>query len=131
MEMFTLMTINFFMHKHSKILRKHFTFIQGFTFCILFILSACSDSFNSEAWKAESGNMSDKNLRASMITALEKHIYIGMPRHKIIELLGSSDIHEPNADIYLLGTSAYGVDYEYYYIYYKNNKVIKFLIVQG
>jgi hypothetical protein len=63
-----------------------------------------------------------------IIELKENHLRKGMPRNKVLELLGEPDESNSKTDIYDIGASAFGVDLESYQIHYENGVVVSYII---
>jgi hypothetical protein len=99
---------------------------------VIIVVNANSDAFDSKMWQSQKG-VERNNARTGMLGALErKHLRVGMPRKDVEALLGEPDIREPVRDIYELGVSPVGVDFESYVIEYdRANLVTGFRLSRG
>lgn len=108
----------------------------GRVFGLLFplLLTACAmqqtDTFDSEAWKAQRGAPPLENRRPAMVSGLETLIRLDMPRADVLALLGEPDATRRDdgdaalsIDTYELGVSGVGVDEEFYEIRYRDGRV--------
>lgn len=98
--------------------------------CVLFATGGCdvSNDFDAALWQAQRGSAALDNPRVGEVVALERqHMREGMPRARVIELLGEPDRRGPRSDHYKLGASPVGVDYETYVIEYNDQgQVVRF-----
>jgi len=92
-----------------------------------------SDGFNSTLWKAQHGKHERHNPRGKMIVSLEKnHLRPGMMRAEVHALLGEPDQKRGTSDVYNLGASPVGVDFEYYVLEYDSaERLSKFWLTRG
>jgi hypothetical protein len=92
--------------------------------------STNSGNFNSQLWIAQYGKNERNNPRSGMVVALERNVLQkGMRRLEVRAILGKPEQIRHNIDVYDLGASPFGVDYEQYFIEYdKEDKVVKFFI---
>ncbi len=90
-------------------------------------------SFDSALWRSQYKKFKRDNPRIGMVPALEREVlHKGMSREVVREILGRPEQVRENADLYDLGVSPFGVDYEQYVIEYdQENKVVKFFISRG
>jgi hypothetical protein len=87
-----------------------------------------SNGFDSKTWQAQRG-VEKNNTRGRMLGALDKYLRVGMPRAEVQLLLGPPDHSEADRDVYELGRSPVGVDFESYVIQYDSaGKVTQFRI---
>jgi outer membrane protein assembly factor BamE (lipoprotein component of BamABCDE complex) len=91
--------------------------------------------FDSNQWKALQNSTARDNPRAGMISDLQKRVLrTGMTRAELIALLGEPDLTESegNRYVYEIGTSAFGVDYEYFVIEFDSaGKLLRHSIRRG
>lgn len=90
-------------------------------------------NFDSALWRAQYKKHQRDNPRIGMVPALEREVlHKGMSREVVREVLGRPEQVRENADLYDLGVSPFGVDYEQYVIEYdQENKVVQFFISRG
>ena len=81
--------------------------------------------FDSEIWKAQAGiDQDSENPRSGMVsTLIDEVLKPGMARNEVEKLLGVADYVQDGDGWYVLGRSPYGVDYEYFVVHYKDDKV--------
>jgi len=89
--------------------------------------------FNPRIWTEQHGSEVRNNPRRAMTTQLESEILRpGMSRSDVRAVLGAPERTEPRADVYLVGASPLGIDYEMYIIEYDDtDRVVKFFLRQG
>lgn len=92
-----------------------------------------NEGFDAALWKAQYKKFKRNNPRISMVPDLERKVLQkGMYRETVRKTLGLPEQIKKNADLYDLGASAFGIDYENYVIEYDHdNKVVRFYIVRG
>jgi len=92
-----------------------------------------AQGFNSAKWKAQYNSKELHNPRLVMIPHLKRSVlHVGMDKSAVRDILGPPEKSRDQTDIYALGVSEYGIDFEYYYIEYdSNDKVIKFYLMRG
>ena len=90
-------------------------------------------NFDSALWKAQYKKYQRDNPRIGMVPDLEREVlHKRMSREVVREILGRPEQVRENADLYDLGVSPFGVDYEQYVIEYdQENKVVNFFISRG
>ncbi len=82
------------------------------------VVSLQSNGFDSKTWQAQRG-VEKNNARGGMLGALERrYLRVGMPRAEVQQQLGPPDYSEADRDVYELGRSPVGVDFESYVIQY-------------
>ncbi len=81
--------------------------------------------FDSEAWKAQRGVDETNMTRYAMVSSLERELHPGMPRERVLELLGPPDssAEDGSADTYLLGIG-FSPDPQYLKLTYKNGLLV-------
>ncbi|MBD2068845.1 hypothetical protein H6F93_15155 [Leptolyngbya sp. FACHB-671] len=89
--------------------------------------------FDADLWKAQHKKNKRDNPRIVMVPALEREVLReGMSREMVREILGLPEQIQENVDLYDLGISPYGFDYEQYAIVYdRENKLVEFSIRRG
>jgi hypothetical protein len=89
--------------------------------------------FDADLWKAQYQKNERDNPRIGMVSALEREVLReGMSREAVREMLGLPEQIQGNVDLYDLGVSPYGIDYEQYAITYdQEDKVVEFSIRRG
>lgn len=92
-----------------------------------------SKNFDAELWRAQWNTDKRDNPRINMIVELEREVLKkGMHRELVREILGSPERIQGNSDLYDLGVSPYGIDYEQLVIQYdQQNKVVNFFTLRG
>jgi hypothetical protein len=83
-------------------------------------------SFNRERWRAQhnSDALMDRNPRGNMASELiMEHLPQGMAREQVRALLGPPEFVDGGVEVYELGRSAYGVDYEQLAIVYADDRL--------
>lgn len=110
-------------HK-SRIISNHFKYMN---------INVFNRKFDAALWKAQYKKNKRKNPRISMVSYLEPEVLQkGMDREVVRQILGSPEQIRENADLYDLGASPFGIDYEQYVIEYdRNNKVVKIFTIRG
>ena len=90
-------------------------------------------SFDSTLWKAQYNQFNRDNPRSGMTPTLEREVLqIGISQETVREILGPPEEAQDNMDLYDLGASPFGIDYEQYVIEYDNEKkVVRFFIRRG
>ncbi|MFP5270146.1 hypothetical protein [Coleofasciculus sp.] len=90
-------------------------------------------NFDSALWRAQYKKYQRDNPRIGMVPDLEREVlHKRMSREVVREILGRPEQVRENADLYYLGVSPFGLDYEQYVIEYDpENKVVKFFISRG
>lgn len=83
-----------------------------------------SDTFDSKLWKET--RIGENVSKHWMLPSLEKHLYIGMPRSEVRDLLGVPEVFVCDRDTYSLGTPPFiGIDDEVYvFMYDEANYVV-------
>ncbi|MBD1867984.1 hypothetical protein H6F95_11865 [Cyanobacteria bacterium FACHB-471] len=89
--------------------------------------------FDADLWKAQFRENKRDNPRIRMVPALEREVLRkGMSRETVREILGLPEQVQGNVDLYDLGVSPYGIDYEQYAITYdQENEVVEFSLRRG
>jgi hypothetical protein len=83
------------------------------------------DNFDSEVWKAQSGFHENKNPRNGMVVSLKKyHLFEGMMQVEVYALLGEPDSKRNSKDVYYLGVSPWGIDFEYLELEYDSELML-------
>src|SRR5262249_14926043 len=72
--------------------------------------------FDAARWQALHGSDARDNPRAGMVGELQRLWRPGMTRAEVEALLGEREQRSRESYIYDLGTSRYGVDYEYFVV---------------
>jgi hypothetical protein len=87
-------------------------------------------SFDAGVWKAQREEDFDAdNPRAGMVGELQReHLVEGTPRDRVRDLLGPPESVRGDSDLYELGRSATGVDYEQLAIVYEDGRVARTLV---
>jgi hypothetical protein len=87
-------------------------------------------SFDAGVWKAQREEDFDAdNPRAGMVGELQReHLVEGTPRERVHDLLGPPESVRGDSDLYELGRSATGVDYEQLAIVYEHGRVARTLV---
>ena len=84
-------------------------------------------AFDAERWRAQhdSDALMDRNPRGDMASELlAEHLPPGTPRQEVRDLLGPPEFVDGDADVYELGRSEYGVDYEQLAIAYEDDRLL-------
>lgn len=82
-------------------------------------LASRTGGFNAELWQAQRGASARDNPRAGMVVDLQRvHLRAGMSRAEVQRLLGEPDQQQEFSDVYELGVSPVGIDYEYFIVDY-------------
>lgn len=86
--------------------------------------------FDADVWKAQTDESFDgNNPRAGMVGELQReHLVEGTPRERVHDLLGPPESIQGDIDLYELGRSSTGVDYEQLAIVYEDDRVARTLI---
>jgi len=86
--------------------------------------------FDATDWKAQHDEDFDgDNPRAGMVGELQRdHLVEGLPRDEVHDLLGPPESVLGDTDLYELGRSATGVDYEQLAIVYEHDRLTTTLI---
>lgn len=81
--------------------------------------------FDAEAWKAQRGIDESEMTRYAMVSSLEKELRPGMPRERVLELLGPPDSSagDGSIDTYLLGIG-FSPDPQYLKLTYKDGRLV-------
>lgn len=107
---------------------------------LLLLAIACGDAeFDRVRWASGSAAASAErpsdwdNPRAAMVDDVERAgLAPGARRAFVRELLGTPDVERPNVDVYVLGASPYGVDYDEFVVEYNEAGVVtRAHVVQG
>jgi hypothetical protein len=87
-------------------------------------------SFDPDVWKAQRDEDFDgDNPRAGMVGELRReHLVEGTPRERVHDLLGPPESVRGDSDLYELGRSATGVDYEQLAVVYEDGRLAGTLI---
>ncbi|WDS34957.1 hypothetical protein [Pseudoxanthomonas sp.] len=112
---------------------------MGMASAFFLSLTACAmqdtDTFDSNAWKAQRGVEFEKNQRVHMLSAMKKFIHVGMARQEIIALLGEPDYSDKDGtqslDVYYMGIPEFSIDTQQYEIRYQNGKITSHRASQG
>lgn len=83
--------------------------------------------FDAELWRAQhaSDALMGRNPRGDMATELmAEHLPAGISRDEVHALLGAPEFVDGDADVYELGRSAYGVDYEQLAVTYAGDRLL-------
>ena len=84
-------------------------------------------AFDAERWRAQAGTeaLMERNPRGDMAGELiAEHLPPGRTREEVHALLGPPEFVDGDADVYELGRSAYGVDYEQLAIVYADDRLV-------
>jgi hypothetical protein len=86
--------------------------------------------FDAGVWKAQGDDEFDgDNPRAGMVGELQReHLIAGTPRERVRDLLGPPESVGGDTDLYELGRSATGVDYEQLAVVYEDGRVARTLL---
>lgn len=88
--------------------------------------------FNDELWRAQHRNTSHKNPRIGLVPSLDKVLAPGMSREEVIAVLGPPEANADGRDLYSLGASPYGVDYEQLVVEYDaDDRLERYYVVRG
>lgn len=92
-----------------------------------------TSGFDDVLWRDQYQKFNHDNPRSGMISDLEQEVLRkGMSQETVREILGPPEQTEGNMDLYDLGASPVGVDYEQYVIEYDDDqKVVRFFIRRG
>jgi hypothetical protein len=92
-----------------------------------------SGNFDSKIWKEQYKKHETKNPRGWMVVDLkEHHLREGMTHAEVRLLLGEPDQKRGTSDVYNLGISPVGVDFEYFVLEYDNGGLLaKFYTQRG
>ncbi len=83
------------------------------------VVTSRRDAFDAELWQAQRGKDERHNPRGGMVVdLLQTHLRVGMSRTEVRRLLGEPDQRHGSSDVYELGVSPYGIDFEYLLIDY-------------
>ena len=95
--------------------------------------SGGAGQFDSAKWKAQQDSTARNNPRAGMIGDLQQRVLqVGMTREQVVVLLGKPDTTEGNRYVYDIGTSAFGVDYEFFVVEFDGEgKLLRHSITRG
>lgn len=96
-------------------------------------MNISTTNFDAALWRAQYKSFERDNPRIGMISVLEREVLQkGMTKEAVREILGPPEQTRDNIDLYDLGISPFGVDYEQYVIEYdSDNKVVRFFIRRG
>lgn len=84
-------------------------------------------AFDAGVWRAQRGSeaLMQRNPRGDMASELmAEHLQQGTARDEVRALLGPPEFVDGDADVYELGRSAYGVDYEQLAITYAGDALV-------
>lgn len=84
-------------------------------------------AFDAERWRAQHDTeaLMERNPRGDMAAELmAEHLPAGRSREEVQALLGPPEFVDGDADVYELGRSAYGVDYEQLAITYAAGRLV-------
>ena len=86
--------------------------------------------FDADVWKGQREEDFDgDNPRAGMVGELQREYLVeGTPREEVHDLLGPAESVQGDTDLYELGRSATGVDYEQLAIVYEDERLVRTLI---
>lgn len=86
--------------------------------------------FDATVWKAQRDEDFDgDNPRAAMVGELQReHLAEGTARDRVHDLLGPPESVDGDTELYELGRSATGVDYEQLAIVYEDDRIARTLI---
>jgi hypothetical protein len=86
--------------------------------------------FDADVWKAQREQDFDgDNPRAGMVGELQReHLVEGTPRERVHDLLGPPESVRGETDLYELGRSATGVDYEQLAVVYEDGGLARSLL---
>jgi hypothetical protein len=88
--------------------------------------------FDSDQWKAQRFSTARDNPRSHMVGQLKDVLRPGMTKPEVVELLGEPETKDAKRYTYALGTSAFGVDYEYLVVEFDDNeRVVRHMITRG
>jgi hypothetical protein len=97
-----------------------------------YMATTTAGGFDSDRWKALRHSTARENPRAGMIGDLQKQLRLGMTPDEVVGLLGQPDTTEGNRYVYRIGTSAFGVDYEYFVVEFgADGKLVRHSIMRG
>ena len=85
----------------------------------ILMVNSRKGAFDPELWQAQRGKDERHNPRGGMVVdLLQTHLRVGMSRLEVQRLLGEPDRRQELRDMYELGVSPYGIDFEYFVIDY-------------
>ncbi len=88
--------------------------------------------FDDELWRAQHKNTSHKNPRIGMVSALDTVLEKGMTRDEVMALLGPPEAKADGRDLYSLGASPYGIDFEQLAVEYDaDNRLERYYVIRG
>lgn len=95
-------------------------------------MMTAADGFDSARWKAQAGSRARDNPRAGMVGTVQGRLRPGMTRGEVTELLGPPDTQAGGRASYAIGTSAFGVDYEYFVLEFDGqDKLVRHSVSRG
>lgn len=85
-----------------------------------------SVAFISDDWKSQRGVATANNRRSAQLPGLKSLLREGMSRQDVLDILGEPDRSDADAgvDAYVLGTSPFGIDAEYYELRYHQGRLV-------
>lgn len=91
-----------------------------------------AEGFDGTKWKSLQGSRARDNPRAGMVSQVEERLKAGMTRAEVVQLLGTPEIDDDRRFTYSLGTSAFGVDYEYFIVEFdEEGRVLRHAVRRG
>jgi len=97
-----------------------------------YMATTVAGEFDANRWKALRSSTARENPRAGMIGALKDRLRAGMTRDEVVALLGEPETKDGPRYVYAIGTSAFGVDYEYFVVEFDaDGKVTRHMITRG
>jgi hypothetical protein len=81
-----------------------------------YMATTVAGDFDSARWKALRSSTARDNPRAGMIGELKERLRPGMTQEEVVALLGEPERKDGPRYVYAIGTSAFGVDYEYFVV---------------
>src|SRR5262249_51200547 len=97
-----------------------------------YMTTLTAGDFDSDKWKALRSSTARNNPRAGMVSDLQPQLRPGMTRDEVVTLLGEPEVKEGARYVYSIGTSAFGVDYEYFVVEFDaDGKLLRHMITRG
>src|SRR5262245_55284330 len=97
-----------------------------------YMATTVAGGFDSNRWKELRNSAARENPRAGMIGDLKERLRPGMTREEVVALLGEPETKEGARFVYAIGTSAFGVDYEYFVVEFDaDGKLTRHMITRG
>jgi hypothetical protein len=97
-----------------------------------YMTTTIAGGFDSDRWKALRNSDARENPRARMLGDLKDRLRQGMTRDEVVALLGEPETKEGVRFVYAIGTSAFGVDYEYFVVEFDvDGKLTRHSITRG